>query len=219
MDSKIITAILLFAFVVSAVGLLIPTENPPSMQTFPWQINVNSNGTTQVFGLNLGESTLQQAEQVFGATAELSLFEPVPGQGQRGVEAYFDKVNIGGLSARVVMVMSFTSEQLRNMFERGVRISTLGDGSRKVTLHADDITQVRVTPVHTITYLPRIRLESELLEKRFGKPEQLITEPDTGAQHWLYPKLGLDIALDKNNNAVFQYIAPENFEQLLEPLK
>lgn len=219
MDKKIIIGVLVFALIASIVGLLIPAEKQPAVQTFPWQIELTPEGKTKVFGLTLGQSTLQQAEQVFGAISELSLFYPVPGQGQRGVEAYFDKVNLGGLSARVVAVMSFTPEQLQSMHDRGARISTLGDGSRKVTLHTDDVRLVRNTSIYSITYLPRIRLEKELLEKRFGKPDQLVAEQNTNTQHWMYPELGLDIALDENSYAVFQYIAPSQFEALLEPLK
>ncbi|WP_455202520.1 hypothetical protein [Kaarinaea lacus] len=218
MDIKIIAGVLVLAIVALAVGIMIPGGGDRPMQTFPWQITHTADGTTQVFGLALGRSTLQQAEQVFQSESELSLFEPAPGKGQRVVEAYFDKVNLGGLSAKVVVVIALTTEELQTMFERGVRISTLGDGSRKVSLHAEDVARVRETPIRTITYLPRIRLESALLEKRFGKPERVIPEKETNTNHWLYPQLGLDIALDENNNAVFQYVAPAQFEQLIKPL-
>lgn len=218
MDKRIITGILVFAVIALAIGLMIPGGNQPRLQSFPWQIEVTPDGLTRVFSLRLGESTLQQAEQVFGTITELSLFEPAPGKGQRVVEAYFNKVNIGGLSAKVVVVMGFTSDQLQAIFERGSRISTLGDGSRKVTLSMQDIILARSTPVYTMTYLPAVRLDDELLEKRFGKPAQVISEKDTGTRHWLYPGLGLDIALDKNNRAVLQYITPAKFSELVRPL-
>ena len=218
MDIKIIAGVLLLAAVALFVGLMIPGGGERPVQTFPWQINQTVDGTTQVFGLTLGQSTLQQAEHVFQSEGELSLFEPAPDKGQRVVEAYFDKVNLGGLSAKCIAVMALTPEQLQTMFERGTRISTLGDGSRKVTLHAEDVAQVRATAIYSITYLPRIRLEKDLLEKRFGKPTQVITEKESNTRHWLYPQLGLDIALDEKNNAVLQYVAPAQFEQLVRPL-
>ncbi|MCI0507576.1 MAG: hypothetical protein L0Z73_15900, partial [Gammaproteobacteria bacterium] len=128
MDTKIISGVVAFAVIVLVIGLMIPRGEQPLAQTFPWQIEHTQNGSTQVFGLILGESTLQQAEQVFQAETELSLFEPADENSQRIIEAYFDKVNLGGLSARVVIVMDVTPEQLRAMYERGTRISTLGDG-------------------------------------------------------------------------------------------
>ena len=218
MDIKIIAGVLVLAVAALVLGVMIPGGDDKPTHTFPWQISHTADGGTQVFGLTLGQSTLHQAELVFQSESELSLFEPAAGKGQRVVEAYFDKVNLGGLSARVVVVMAVSPEQLQAMFERGARISTLGDGSRKVTLNAQDVIHVRNTPIYSITYLPRIRLENALLEKRFGQPEQVITEKETNTRHWLYPKWGLDIALDENNNAVLQYVAPAQFEHLIKPL-
>jgi len=219
MDSKIIVGIIAFALVALIVGLMIPGGEPPPVQTFPWQIEQTPSGATRVFGLTLGESTLQQAEQVFNTEAELSLFEPVDKKRQHVIEGYFDKITLGGLNAKLVVVMDFTEEQLQAMYLRGVRISTLGDGSRKVSLQAKDIATVRETPIVSITYLPRIHLDAALLEKRFGQPEQVIKEPDSNMTHWLYPDKGLDVALDDKGNGVLQYVSPARFDQLIHPLQ
>ncbi|WP_455207596.1 hypothetical protein [Kaarinaea lacus] len=219
MDTKIISGIVAFAIIAAAIGLMIPGGEQPPAQTFPWQIEPAAGGATRVFGLTLGESTLQQAEQVFQAESVLSLFEPADKSRQRMIEAYFDKVTLGGLSAKVVVVVDFSAEQLQAMYDRGARISTLGDGSRKVSLHAEDIATVRGSPIASITYLPRIRLETKLLEKRFGQPTQIIKEKDSNTTHWLYPVIGLDVALDEQGNGVLQYVLPAKFDQLVSPLQ
>jgi len=219
MDSKIIFGVIAFALIALVIGLMIPGGEPQPAQTFPWQIEQTTGGATRVFGLTLGESSLQQAEQVFNAEAELSLFEPADKKRQRVIEAYFDKVTLGGLSAQLVVVMDFTEQQLQAMFGRGTRISTLGDGSRKVSLHSGDIAIVRETPIASITYLPRIRLDAALLEKRFGHPAQVIKETDSNMTHWLYPDKGLDVALDEKGNGVLQYVSPARFDQLIHPLQ
>jgi hypothetical protein len=219
MDIKIISGIVVFAIFALVVGLMIPGGEPPPVQTFPWQIEHTASGTTRVFGLTLGESSLQQAEQMFNAEAELSLFEPADKNRNRIIEAYFDKVTLGGLSARVVVVFDFTAEQLQVMYDRGTRISTLGDGSRKVSLHPEDIETVRAARIASITYLPRIRLDDALLENRFGQPAQVIKEQDSNMTHWLYPDKGLDVALDEQGNGVLQYVSPARFDQLVSPLQ
>jgi len=208
-----------FAIIALVIGIMIPGGEPPPVQTFPWHIEHTSTGTTRVFGLTLGESSLQQAEHAFNAEAELSLFEPADEKRQRVIEAYFDKVTLGGLSAKVVVVFDVGAEQLQAMYQRGTRISTLGDGSRKVSLHAEDIATVRGIPIASVTYLPRIRLDAALLEKRFGQPAQIITEKDSNMTHWLYPDKGLDVALDEQGNGVLQYVSPTRFEQLIRPLQ
>jgi hypothetical protein len=149
----------------------------------------------------------------------LSLFAPADKNRNRIIEAYFDKVTLGGLSARVVVVFDFTAEQLQVMYDRGTRISTLGDGSRKVSLHPEDIETVRAARIASITYLPRIRLDDALLENRFGQPAQVIKEQDSNMTHWLYPDKGLDVALDEQGNGVLQYVSPALFDQLVSPLQ
>ena len=219
MDRKIIFGVIVFAIIILVIGLIIPGGGPPPVQTFPWQIENTSSGTTRVFGLTLGESSLQQAEQAFNAGAELSLFEPADKKRKRVIEAYFDKVTLGGLSAKVVIVFDFTDEQLQAMYQRGARISTLGDGSRKVNLHAEDIAIIRSAPIASITYLPRIHIDAALVEKRFGQAVQVIKEPDGNMTHWLYPDKGLDVALDEQGNGVLQYVSPARFDQLMHPLQ
>ena len=104
------------------------------------------------------------------------------------------------------------------MYRRGTRISTLGSGVRKVALQQQDIAVVRNTPIISITYLPYTRLDEALIRKRFGKPQKKLKESETEMTHWLYPDLGLDIALNKNGTAVLQYTSPELFSMLSLPL-
>ena len=46
-----------------------------------------------------------------------------------------------------------------------------------------------------------------------------MTELENGTVHWLYPKLGLDIALDSNSKGVLQYVLPKDFAALVQPLR
>ena len=177
-----------------------------------------------MFGLSLGESTLQDAEQVFHATAEVSLFVPAAEndqriKDQRIVEAYFDKVTLGGLSARLVAVIQVEPQLLQDFYERGARISALGSGSHKVSLHAQDRQQLLLMPIASITYLPRTKLDQDLIETRFGKAMQILVEKENQTTHWLYPDKGLDAALDGAGNAVLQYVPPSKFSVLTNPLE
>ena len=218
MDKKIIIVVLLLSALAFAIGILMPRGETPKIQAFPWQIEYTENGGTMVFGLTPGVSTLDQAEQTLRAEAEISLFETNDANRPYVVEAYFDKVNLGGLSARMVMVVELSIEEQREMYQHGTRISSLGSGTHKVTLQAQDVERVRRAPIASIAYLPRVRLEKAVIEKRFGQPEQRFMEQDSHTEHWLYPQKGLDIALDSNGNAVLQYVAPARFTTLQKPL-
>lgn len=117
------------------------------------------------------------------------------------------------------MAIDVPQSQLNDMFDRGVRIATLGSGTRKVTLSSADAQTVRSLPITSITYLPAINLSAELVEKRFGLPTEKLADPSSDAVHWLYPELGVDIALSEENREVIQYVQPANFAALVAPLK
>ena len=131
---------------------------------------------------------------------------------------YFDKVILGGLSAQFVLVMALSQEQQMAMYQRGARVSNLGDGKKKVTLTGEDLHTVFATPIASLAYLTRTRLDDELLLKRFGEPAQRIRESENNTTHWLYPELGLDVALNDEGRAVLQYVSPKDFSGLMEPL-
>ncbi len=223
MKKKITLGILLVGISVATVSLLTPVpvdkekrQDRPAAQFLPWQIEPTAKGSIRVFGLTLGESTLQDAETLFHGGAKVSLF--VGADGQHKIEAYFDKVILGGFSAQLVMVMALSQQQQAAMFERGARVSNLGDGRKKVTLSGEDLQAVFATPIASIAYLTRARLDDELLRKRFGEPTQRIREGESNTTHWLYPKLGLDAALNDEGRAVLQYVSPKTFSELVAPL-
>ena len=229
MHKKITFGILVVGFIVIAVSLLTPvpvgfdsiknegsSQDHLAAQFLPWQIEPTAGGSIRVFGLTLGESTLQEAEDLFHGGAKVSLF--VSPDAQYKVEAYFDKVILGGFSAQLVMVMALSQEQQAAMFQRGARVSNLGDGRKKVTLAGDDLKAVFATPINSIAYLTRTRLDDELLRKRFGEPAQRIREVENMTTHWLYPELGLDVALNDEGRAVLQYVSLKEFPELVAPL-
>ncbi len=184
---------------------------------FPWQVDIMPSGNSRVFSLTLGESTLGEAEQMFKEMAELTLF--VAPQSEPVIEAFFTEVKIGGLKSKMVMSIELPAEDIQAMFDRGARIATLGSGTRKVTLSADDAAIVRKTPIASITYLPSVHLDAELIKNRFGEPAEKIADTESDAMHWLYPQKGIDIALSETEKEVILYVSPGAFDKLLQPLK
>lgn len=184
---------------------------------FPWQIEILPSGNSQVFGLTIGQSTLSEAEQSFKEAAEITLF--VSKKSAPVIEAYFSQVKIAGLKSKMVMSIELPRQQIEVMLNRGARIATLESGTREVTLSSEDAQSVRQLPINSITYLPSIHLDDELIEKRFGLPSEKLADPVSDAVHWLYPAKGLDIALSAENKEVIQYVNPAKFDTLLRPLK
>ncbi len=184
---------------------------------FPWQVELLEDGSTRVFTLTLGKSHLIEAEKLFKSIAEITLFS-VDG-GDASVEAFFREVKSAGLNAKMVVSIDLSQQQMTEMLNRGTRISTLGSGTRKVTLSGEDVERVRNSPISSITYLPSVQLDAELIEKRFGVPAEKLADSKSDAIHWLYPAKGVDIALSESSKEVIQYVLPERFDTLMQPLK
>jgi hypothetical protein len=217
MGRHVFLTVLGFSLLAVVLGVFVLPGKETRDVRLPWQISITPDGGSKVLGVELGRTTLGEAELAFSEPAEVSLF--VQEGGERVVEAYFDSVDISGIRARIVMVMALTPEQLTQMYERGVRVANMGGGRRKVTLSDEDMQQLRQLPVESMTYIPRANLDAELVKQRFGEPAERIAEPEGKTVHWLYPQKGLDVALNPEEKEVLQYVRPEHFERIRAPLK
>ena len=216
MDRKIPLVILAIVLVVITVAILIPGgRQADTNPKLPWQIEVQADGSTQVFGLTLEQSTLRQATDLLGQDPTLSLFRSP--EGEIAVEAYFQRASLSGLRADFIFTLKLDDQTAEQIYNRGARISQLGSGSKKVELADADKALALDSPVEHLTYIPQADLEPQLIERQFGTPARKLADPE-GAEHWLYPAKGLDIAVNAETKEVFQYVHPQRFEQLIAPL-
>lgn len=215
MGRKLYWLVGIFSVLVLLGSFFIPSQ-PANNSDRPWHIEHPSPDATSIFGLTLGRSTTRDAEQRFHEQAKSSLFKSP--DGQLAVEMFFEQVTLAGLKARIVINIAVPDAELQGMYERGLRVSGTGSG-KKITLAPDDADRVRALPIASLTYMPSIRLEEEIINKRFGKPAQRIRETKSGAVHWLYPQHGLDITLGDQEKPVLQYVPPKDFDKLLQPLR
>ena len=218
MERYIFLGVLLFTLLALGIGMMLPGKAPEETVYLPWQIEQTASGSTRVVGLELGHSTLADAEQRFREPYEVSMFARE--DGYKVVEVYFDSITLSGIRARVVLVMGLSDEQLNGFYDRGVRVATMGSGTRKVTLHDSDFRGLAALPIASLTYIPKNNLSPELIEARFGQPAQRILEKGTESpvEHWLYPQQGLDLILHEKGKEVLQFVQPAHFETLRKPL-
>jgi len=219
MDLKMFLSVLAVA-VLGFVGiyLLLPEEVNDGVVRLPWQAEIDDQGRNRAFGFTLGETRLSDVRAVFGEEGKLSLFAQ-PADGTYAVEAYFSQIYLNRLRADFVMNLVVDQDTLAEMYERGLRISQLGSGAKRVTLDPDDAKRLADHPIRGITYLPWKSLDAEIIERRFGPPAERATEEKTGVTHWLYPDRGLDIGLDPRGGVVIQYVNPTDFAALTTPLR
>ncbi len=188
-------------------------HEPDSREYLPWAIERLPDGATRVMGITLGQTTLGEASAWLGDGYKLGMFGQ-PGE-PLSLEAYYAELTLGMLSARMVLNLSLLQPQLQGMRERSSGERVLGEGQERRWMVAESDRQAaRGALIQAITYVPLVDLTPELVQSRFGDPSQRLAV--AGAEHWLYPGLGLDVVLAQEGRDVLQYVLPEQFERRLQ---
>jgi len=218
MDRKIVLAVLAAA-VLGTVGLmlLMPPAVDESVPRLPWEVSRDPQGHTQVFGLALGVSTLRDVRKAFGEDGKINLFARPDRGDPYSIEAYFNQVYLDRLRADLVMTLEVPQDEAAGMYERGLRISQLESGAKKIDLAPADAARLAAAPIRAISYLPWKHLDADVIEHRFGQPSERVSE-ESGVTHWLYPAEGMDIARAPMGDVVIQYVNPADFSRLIKPL-
>lgn len=214
-ESKIYWGVGIMSALIFVASFLIPGD-PMRKDDVPWYIEHPTPDTVKVFGLTLGQSNPDEVEKRFKEDGKPSLFKSP--SGKLVAEVFFEQVDLAGLRAKVVVTVAASEAELKEMYERGLRLASTGSG-KKITLTPDDISRLRSLPIDSLTYMPGVRVEEAMFLKRFGEPEQRIREKKSGAVHWLYPRNGLDITLGGGEKPLLQFVPPKDFSKLLDPLK
>jgi len=222
---KILLSCLAFLAVIVFISILLPT--PQSMQNtngMPWEIERDETGQTRVFGLSPRVSTLYEAIARFGSDMELAIIVAanVPrGEEEKdaALEAYFQRVTLGFVTARMILTLDAQPQTIVSMLERSGKAEIMRNGSRKLKLRPEDADFAKTLPIVAITLVPNADLDAETIVSRFGTPAAVIPEGET-LQHYLYPDKGLHIVLDSKGKEILQYVAPADFEhRIMRPLK
>ena len=219
MDRKIILSVVSAAFIgFFAVLLLMPPTIKDEVVRLPWRVTMDPAGRTQVFGFTLGQTPLGEVRSFFGEDGTINLFKNAGGPAPLGVEVFFEQVYLQSLRADIVITLDVDQATLAAMYERGLRISQLESGGKKIKLDPADVDTLLTRPIRSITYLPQARLSTEVIEKRFGTPTERRIEPESKIVHWLYPDRGFEIARHPKGKVVIQYVNRADFARLIEPL-
>lgn len=170
----------------------------------PWQIDRLPNGDTRVFGITLGKTTLHEAIDVLGNDLDLAI---IAAPGEAGtLEAYYSHYSAGPITGKLVLMLGVSPDRLLNMQKRAFK----DGGTRRYHLHPDDLPLAHRAPVNIITFMPGFNLDEEILQARFGAPDEII-EVHAQHKHFLYADQGLDIILDTDSKEVLQYLTPGEY--------
>lgn len=180
----------------------------------PWQITVFDDGSSEVFGLRLGHSSLNDARNNLSGEIDLAII--IDQQNKVGMEMYVNHFKAGVLAGKLVLVADLSQQQLAQMIANLDRGNYMASGARKLSPTDEDQQLALNTAIASITFIPSINLDEDIILNRFGnQPQKITIEGDT---HFLYPERGLDVVMSERGKELLQYVAPAAFEQLRQPL-
>ena len=182
------------------------TQNDGELVTgFPWQIERLPNGTTRVFGIVPGQTTLDVAIAQLGDDNELAI---IAAPGETGsLEVYYSHYTAGLIEGKLILVADIEPDTLASMQMRARRKA----GTHRLLMNEGDLPTARRAAVRAITFMPTFDLDAEITRARFGLPAEVLPV-SAQEQHLLYPESGLDIVLNADGKDVLQYLSPEDFD-------
>ena len=189
-------------FVIAIFAILfIPSKQPEAPA--PWEINIMDDGNPEVFNIHIGSSNLADAQRAFNEEAEVAIFEDETNN-KLSAEAYFESINLGGLSAKVVLNLAVSQSAMKIMIGRATEGRIQNSGSRKYQLNHIDAQALLAAPVYALTYIPSfVKLDESILTSRFGKPYK--QESLNSKSVWHYPTKGLTAQFSEDEKSLLQY--------------
>ena len=182
------------------------TQNDSELVTgYPWQIERQPDGTTRVFGIVPGQTTLGVAMAQLGDDNELAIIS-APGE-TGSLEVYYSHYTAGLIEGKLILVADIEPDTLASMQMRARRKA----GTHRLLLDEGDLPTARRAAVRAITFMPTFDLDAEITRARFGLPAEVLPV-SAQEQHLLYPESGLDIVLNADGKDVLQYLSPEDFD-------
>lgn len=213
MKKKLALVLLALALVAGLLWWLVPRGPGVTVELkdLPWDVTVYPDGSSEVFGVHFGVTTLRELTERLEAYPDVALFQAA--DGGTSLEAYFGRVRFGVLDARLVAILDASPEQLAIWAKAPTSDKPMPSGARKLELSEAELLQAFDLPILELTYVPYAQYEEDLVLRRFGEPSERI-EVTPHSAYWLYPQRGLALLLDREGREVLEYGAPKRFEDL-----
>ena len=190
-----------------------PDQPTPPAGERPWEVQVLADGTSRVFGLIPGRSTLADAMGRFGKGLEAAMFES-PGR-PLTLEACYSEVVVGGITGRLILSLAPSPAVLQGLRERSPGAKRLGTGAIRYPIDFRDAEVLPSLTVRGLTLVPSANLDEATVQARFGDPVERVPAGE-GASRWLYPDRGVAVTISEQGKDLIDYAAPSDFAWLRE---
>lgn len=192
--------------IATALMILVIGDSPDSEQTAqaPWNIDIQANGTSRVFGITLGRTQLQDANQILAQYPD-TYFIPASDDMPARLVSVYDELNTGGLLATIELQYALEPSTLAEYEKSALTVAD------KPYLQLSDQHQMQLlsATIKNLIYKPAIDYEVDVILQRFGPATEQLQINDS-TQSWRYPELGLEIVIDSAGPDTFIYQAIES---------
>lgn len=190
---------LIFLMIGTALMIMVMSEkqSPSDLNNRPWEIDIHKNGNIRVFGITLGKTTIQDANQILASFPETRVIMDTP---QTRLVAMYDELIIGGFIASIELNYALDEDTLKKLVNKTTipadKTYGLLDKNTEMTLLS--------TVINGLNYKPGIDYDMDAILQRFGQPttETKLTDSITQLE---YPDLGLEITIDTQGPDIFKY--------------
>ena len=161
-------SVVLLVLITLAIGLLLLSPDNEQAEEpltgLPWQIDSLPDGSSRVFGITPGQSTLGDVVELLGDDMQLAI---IAAPGESGdLEMYYSHYSASIITGKLILVAEIAADTLMQLQERAFR----DGGTRRYRLHPDDLPLAWRAPVKSIIFLPSLNLDEEIAHNRFGIP-------------------------------------------------
>lgn len=191
--------LLIFIMIGTALMVMVMSEkqNLSDLNTSPWEIDIHKNGNIRVFGITLGKTTIQDANQILASFPETRLIMDTP---QARLVAVYDELNLGGYLANIELNYALDENTLKNLTENTAVLTDKNYGK----IDKDIELSLLSTVINGLTYKPGIEYDIDAILQRFGQPVNEVKLSDTSTR-LEYPDMGLEIMIDTQAPDYFKY--------------
>ena len=189
----------------------------------PWSISEPAPGRTRVFGFELPGTTLEQVRSRWGDDLALAVIAATSPRDavaapRFALEGYVERFQAAGVAGRLLLTFEADPETLERWAAASPGEPT-ESGARRHVLAGNALTAAASSVLVGMSLIPAAQLDAGIVTARFGAPAERLRE-NARLEHWLYPAVGLAVALDSEGKELLQYVAPADFERrLAAPLR
>jgi hypothetical protein len=167
---------------------------------------IDDSGHVHVLGIELGKSTLRNAETALKSRSDIALYIYPDTHNNAGIrlEAYFPAIND---HSKVILVLEASSELLHDIQQKGTVPHLYPNDVVRVNLHPKGTAAAQQLIVNELTLIPSIDITADMLASRFGPASKSTTDTD-GFTHYAYPEIGLKATLQDKDATMLHFSNP-----------